>query len=162
MLIRNQPTRKYRQRYIGPYPVTPATISSQAYRLHMPPTFDCHNVFHISRLRRGVNPDTQPGAVASNVEPPVDEFVVERVLDFSIERREDLFKRGLCLVFLARWLNYDSSHNSWELYSALRRIAALHDFARASRHLQYTLRSKDYANLRARHPSRFPESILER
>eukprot|EP00873_Tetraselmis_striata_P013766 jgi/Tetstr1/434030/TSEL_023174.t1 len=42
------------------------------------------------------------------VEPPLDEFVVERVLDFSIERREDLFKRGLCLGFLVHWLNYDS------------------------------------------------------
>eukprot|EP00873_Tetraselmis_striata_P025205 jgi/Tetstr1/445469/TSEL_033248.t1 len=155
MLTRNQPTRKFRQRYIGPYPVT-AKISSQAYRLRLPPTSDCHNVFHISRLRRCVNPDAQSDAVPYSVEPPVDEFVVERVLDFSIERREYMFKRGLCLVFLVRWLNYDSSHDSWEPYSALRLVGALHDFARASRHLQDTLRSKNYANLRARHPSRFP------
>eukprot|EP00873_Tetraselmis_striata_P044636 jgi/Tetstr1/464900/TSEL_000843.t1 len=161
LLIRNQPARKFRQRYIGPYPVT-AKISSQAYRLRLPPTFDCHNVFHISRLRQCVNPDAQPDTIPSSVEPPVDEFVVERVLDFSIERREDLYKRGLCLVFLVRWLNYDSSHDSWEPYSALRRVEALHDFARTSRHLQDTLRSKEYANLRARHPSRFPESIPER
>eukprot|EP00873_Tetraselmis_striata_P012702 jgi/Tetstr1/432966/TSEL_022303.t1 len=107
---------------------------------------------------KGAQPDTIP----SSVEPPVDEFVVERVLDFSIKRREDVFKRGLCLVFLVRWLNYDSSHGSWEPYSALRRVEALHDFARASRHLQDTLRSKEYANLRARHPLRFPESIPER
>eukprot|EP00873_Tetraselmis_striata_P041524 jgi/Tetstr1/461788/TSEL_006875.t1 len=99
LLIRNQPARKFRQRYIGPYPVT-AKISSQAYRLRLPPTFDCHNVFHISRLRQCVNPDAQPDTIPSSVEPPVDEFVVERVLDFSIERREDLYKRGLCLVFL--------------------------------------------------------------
>eukprot|EP00873_Tetraselmis_striata_P001263 jgi/Tetstr1/421527/TSEL_012474.t1 len=111
LLIRNQSTRKFRQRYIGPYPVT-AKISTQAYRLRLPPTFDCHNVFHISRLRRCVNPDTQPEAIPSSVEPPVDEFVVERVLDFSIERREDMFKPGLCLVFLVRWLSYDSSHDS--------------------------------------------------
>eukprot|EP00873_Tetraselmis_striata_P006576 jgi/Tetstr1/426840/TSEL_017055.t1 len=156
-----EPARKFRQRYIGPYPVT-AKISSQAYRLRLPPTFDCHNVFHISRLRQCVNPDAQPDTIPSSVEPPVDEFVVERVIDFSIERREDLFKRGLFLVFLVRWLNYDSSHDSWEPYSALRRVDALHDFARTSRHLQDTLRSKDYANLRARHPSRFPESIPER
>eukprot|EP00873_Tetraselmis_striata_P004799 jgi/Tetstr1/425063/TSEL_015527.t1 len=161
LLIRNQPARKFRQRYIGPYPVT-AKISSQAYRLRLPPTFDCHNVFHISRLRQCVNSDAQPDTIPSSVEPPVDEFVVERVLDFSIERREDLFKRGLCLVFLVHWLNYDSSHDSWEPYSALRRVEALHDFARTSRHLQDTLRSKEYANLRARHPSRFPESIPER
>eukprot|EP00873_Tetraselmis_striata_P035177 jgi/Tetstr1/455441/TSEL_042270.t1 len=161
LLIRNQPARKFRQRYIGPYPVT-AKISSQAYRLRLPPTFDCHNVFHVSRLRQCVNPDAQPDTIPSSVEPPVDEFVVERVLDFSIERREDLYKRGLCLVFLVRWLDYDSSHDSWEPYSALRRVEALHDFARTSRHLQDTLRSKEYANLRARHPSRFPESIPER
>eukprot|EP00873_Tetraselmis_striata_P022364 jgi/Tetstr1/442628/TSEL_030724.t1 len=99
LLIRNQPARKFRQRYIGPYPVT-AKISSQAYRLRLPPTFDCHNVFHISRLRQCVNPAAQPDTIPSSVEPPVDEFVVERVLDFSIERREDLYKRGLCLVFL--------------------------------------------------------------
>eukprot|EP00873_Tetraselmis_striata_P040350 jgi/Tetstr1/460614/TSEL_000539.t1 len=157
----DKPARKFRQRYIGPYPVT-AKISSQAYRLRLPPTFDCRNVFHVSRLRRCVNPNAQPDTIPSSVEPPVDEFVVERVLDFSIERREDMFKRGLCLVFLVRWLNYDSSHDSWEQYSALRRVEALHDFARANRHLQDTLRSKEYANLRARHPSRFPESIPER
>eukprot|EP00873_Tetraselmis_striata_P001168 jgi/Tetstr1/421432/TSEL_012381.t1 len=101
LLIRNQPARKFRHRYIGPYPVT-AKISSQAYRMRMPPTFDCHNVFHISRLRQCVNPDAQPDTTPSSVEPHVDEFVVERVLDFSIERRKDLFKRGLCLVFLVR------------------------------------------------------------
>eukprot|EP00873_Tetraselmis_striata_P039474 jgi/Tetstr1/459738/TSEL_005091.t1 len=162
LLVRNQPARTFRQRYIGPYPVT-AKISSQAYRLRLPPTFGCHNVFHISRLRQCVNPDTQPDTIPSSVGPPVDEFVVERVLDFSIERREDMFKRGLWLVFLVRWLNYDSSHDIWEPYSsALRRVEALHDFARVSRHLQNTLRSKEYANLRARHPSRFPESIPER
>eukprot|EP00873_Tetraselmis_striata_P040654 jgi/Tetstr1/460918/TSEL_006071.t1 len=106
LLIRNQPARKFRQRYIGPYPVT-AKISSQAYRLRLPSTFDCHNVFHISRLRHCVIPYAQPDTIPSSVEPPVDEFIVERVLGFSIERREDLFKRGLCLVFLVRWLNYD-------------------------------------------------------
>eukprot|EP00873_Tetraselmis_striata_P025303 jgi/Tetstr1/445567/TSEL_033340.t1 len=158
----DKPARKFRQRYIGPYPVT-AKISSQAYRLRLPPPFDCHNVFHISRLRQCANPDAQPDTIPSSVEPPVDEIVVERVLDFSIERREDMFKRGLCLVlFLVCWLNYDSSHDSWEPYSALRRVEALHDFARASRHLQDTLRSKEYTNRRARHPSRFPESNLER
>eukprot|EP00873_Tetraselmis_striata_P008132 jgi/Tetstr1/428396/TSEL_001834.t1 len=161
LLIRNQPTRKFRQRYIGPYPVT-AKISSHAYRLRLPPTFDCHNVFHISPLRRCVNPGAWPDASPSSAEPPVDEFVVERVLDFSIERPEGLFKGGLRLVFLVRWLNYDSSHDSWEPYSALRRVEALHDFARASRPVQDTLRSKGYANLRARHPSRFPGSIPER
>eukprot|EP00873_Tetraselmis_striata_P042809 jgi/Tetstr1/463073/TSEL_008008.t1 len=85
LLIRNQPTRKFRRRYIGMYPIT-AKISSQAYRLRLPPTFDGHNVFHISRLRRCVNLDAHPDAVPSSAEPPVDEFVVERVLDFSIER----------------------------------------------------------------------------
>eukprot|EP00873_Tetraselmis_striata_P037451 jgi/Tetstr1/457715/TSEL_044262.t1 len=161
LLIRNQPARKFRQRYIGPYPVT-TKISSQAYRPRLPPTFDCHNVFHISRLRRCVNPNAQPDTIPSGVEPHVDEFVVERVLNFCIERREDLFKRGLCLVFLVRWLNYDSSHDRWEQYIALRRVEGLHDFARASRNLQDTLRSNESVNLRARHPSRFPESIPER
>eukprot|EP00873_Tetraselmis_striata_P038091 jgi/Tetstr1/458355/TSEL_044794.t1 len=119
----DKPARKLRQRYIGPYPVT-AKISSQAYRLRLPPTFDCHNVFHISRLRQCVNPDAQPDTIPSSVEPYVDEFVVERVLDFSIERCEDMFKRGLCLVYLVRWLNYDSSHDSWEPYGVLRRVEA--------------------------------------
>eukprot|EP00873_Tetraselmis_striata_P010893 jgi/Tetstr1/431157/TSEL_020869.t1 len=100
LLKRNQPTRKFRQRYIGPYPVT-AKISSQAYHLRRPPTFDCHNVFHISRLRRCVNPDAQPDAVPFSVEPSVDELFVERVLDFSIERREDLFKRGPTASFFS-------------------------------------------------------------
>eukprot|EP00873_Tetraselmis_striata_P018318 jgi/Tetstr1/438582/TSEL_027133.t1 len=164
----DKPTRKFRQRYIGPYPVT-AKISSQAYHMRLPPTFHCHNVFHIRRLRRCVNPYARPDAFPSSVEPPVDEFALERVLDFSIERREDLFKRGLCLAFLVvRWLNYDSSHDNWEPYSASRRVEVLHDLARASRHLQDTLRCKELpANLptcqpASAQPSRFQESIAER
>ena len=45
----NQPSKKFRSRYIGPYKIL-EKISSQAYKLELPPNMKVHPVFHINLL----------------------------------------------------------------------------------------------------------------
>jgi hypothetical protein len=46
----NQPSKKFRSRYIGPYKIL-EKISSQAYKLELPPNMKVHPVFHINLLK---------------------------------------------------------------------------------------------------------------
>ena len=46
----NQPSKKFRFRYIGPYKIL-EKISSQAYKLELPPNMKVHSVFHIGLLK---------------------------------------------------------------------------------------------------------------
>ena len=48
--LHNQPSKKFQQRYVGLYLIT-SKISDAAYELELPSTMQCHNVFHISKLR---------------------------------------------------------------------------------------------------------------
>ena len=44
--LRNQPSRKFNQRFIGPYTIT-TKVSSNAYQLQLPDTMKCHDVPHL-------------------------------------------------------------------------------------------------------------------
>ena len=46
----NQPSKKFRARYIGPYNII-EKISSQAYKLGLPSSMKVHPVFHIGLLK---------------------------------------------------------------------------------------------------------------
>jgi hypothetical protein len=46
----NQPGKKFRSRYIGPYKII-EKISSQAYKLYLPLNMKVHPVFHIGLLK---------------------------------------------------------------------------------------------------------------
>jgi hypothetical protein len=48
--LHNQPSKKFQQGYTGLYLIT-SKISDAAYELELPSTMQCHNVFHISKLR---------------------------------------------------------------------------------------------------------------
>jgi hypothetical protein len=56
LLLRNQECTKFRQRFNSPHAIF-AKISSQAYRLRLPLSMQCHNVFHISKLKPYHSPD---------------------------------------------------------------------------------------------------------
>ena len=122
---------------------------------------DCHPVFHVSRLRICHQPETTPDDIPGRVEPPADEFIVEDILNFKISDKPPGYQRGPALIFKVRWFGYDASHDSWAPYKALRRVEALHRFARHNRQLQQLLSSAKYAAYRQEYPSRFPTSIPE-
>lgn len=54
LTIGNQPTRKLRQRFIGPCLIT-KVISPVSYELQLPSTLEIHPVFHVSKLIAKVN-----------------------------------------------------------------------------------------------------------
>ena len=46
----NQPSKKFRSRYIGPHKII-TIISSQSYKLDLPLSMNVHHVFHIGLLK---------------------------------------------------------------------------------------------------------------
>ena len=158
LLIRNQPTRKFKQRYAGPYAIT-AKISSQAYRIRLPPSWNCHNVFHVSKLLPCSTPDAPPDDAPTAIEPPAGEYIVNRISAFKIGRNPSRHASGPALLFKVHWEGYDASHDSFEPYGNLRRVQALHDYVRSDPAFQRLLQSSHYAELHRQHPSRFPLRI---
>jgi hypothetical protein len=77
-----------------------AKILSQAYRLHLPLSMQCHKGFHISNLKIGHSPGCPPNNVPGRVAPQQDEFIVDSVLDFRVSHMESARRRGHTFVFL--------------------------------------------------------------
>src|SRR5712675_438526 len=87
-----------------------AKISSVAYKLQIPATWQVHNVFHASLL----TPYKETVEHGKNfLEPPPDiiegeeEWEVEQILDRRI------FGRSKKLQFLVRWKGYSPAHDQW-------------------------------------------------
>jgi hypothetical protein len=83
-----RPSKKLDNKRHGPFKVL-ETISPYAYRIDLPPSMKCHNVFHASLLEPTAN-DAYPG---QNSEPPPaveidgeDEYFIKAVLDSRIHR----------------------------------------------------------------------------
>ena len=96
LLLHDQPSKKFRQRFIGPYPVV-NKISSQAYELRLPQTMKCHNVFHVSRLRPCESADVQPDFIPTSVEKPRAEFIVDHIVDHAVSCESDgFYRKGPC------------------------------------------------------------------
>ena len=72
LVLRNQPSSKLKQRFIGPFKIE-AKISSQAYRLTLPTDMKVHPVFHISLLKRYTTSDDQ--SPISDVIPAVQPLI---------------------------------------------------------------------------------------
>jgi len=47
----NQPSQKFRSRYIGPYTITEKMSSQAYYKLNLPLNMKLHSVFHIGLLK---------------------------------------------------------------------------------------------------------------
>jgi hypothetical protein len=75
LVIRNQPTHKFKQRYIGPYPIV-KVLSPTSYELQLPGTMNVHPIFHISKLKSSNNP-TSPMDILPTMNETTEEYQVE-------------------------------------------------------------------------------------
>ncbi len=111
----NQPSKKFQQRYIGPYKII-SKISNAAFELDLPATMQCHNVFHINKLRPCSITDVQPDYIPVAIEKERQDFIVDHIVEHDIaSARDGFYERGPCLVFKVRWAGYDESADTLRL-----------------------------------------------
>jgi hypothetical protein len=105
LVLRNQPSSKFKQRWLGPYSIR-RVISPVAYELLLPRTLKIHPVFHISLLKPYVEdtihppPPAPPDPVMN--EAGEEEYYVEEILKHRVRR----VGRNQRLEFLVRWTGY--------------------------------------------------------
>ena len=156
LVLRNQPSKKFKQRFIGPYKII-NKISSAAYELLLPESMACHNVFHISKLRPCNSSDAVPDLIPTATEPTREEYVVDSIVDHAIAQQSDgFYSRGPALVFKVRWAGYGPSADTWETYANLRRVHAFLLYIRRNVEFQRLLQTKRYHDCHRGYPSRFP------
>ncbi|GAB7357806.1 hypothetical protein MBLNU459_g0793t2 [Dothideomycetes sp. NU459] len=101
------PSRKLAAKFIGPFAVQDA-VGSQAYRIRLPPTYQVHNVFHVSLLKPY---QERPGSKEDNTQAPELSSTGEEVWEVE-EILADRTRKGQ-KEYLLRWAGYDSSWDSW-------------------------------------------------
>ena len=110
---------KLAPKLLGPYRVISQhknDISCEHVVLHT------HHTLHSSRVAPfyGTLESENTVALLDN-----DEFIVEDILS----HRGD-YKHIKDMTFLVHWAGYDSTHDSWEPWSALRRVDKMHTYLR--------------------------------
>ena len=145
--LRNQPSNKLRQRFIGPYPIT-KVLSPVSYELQLPGTLNrIHPVFHISKLIATNVPEAPMDITPAALEED-NEFQVESILEYKIDKFPLRYRRGPCLLFKVRWaLPYTSQDDSWEPFVLLKNVDALQIFIRTNRTFQQDILTSEYKEL---------------
>lgn len=110
-------SKKFKQPWIGPFVVEQVRPPVNCV-LTLPATMRIFNVFHVSLLKPYVESEHQqplpmPAAVHISADQ---EYVVERI----IKRSRMIIEGVMRDVYLVKWLNFDSSENTWEPLSNLR------------------------------------------
>ena len=112
-------TSKLAPKLLGPYEVISQT-KNEIKCVH--PVLHTQHILHSSR----VTPYYGTAESGHNVALlDHDEFVVESIL-----QHEGQWTKISDMTFLVRWAHYDSSHDSWEPWSALRRVDKMHAYLR--------------------------------
>lgn len=105
-----QPSKKMSSLFIGPFLIDEAVgTSGQAFRLHLPPTYRIHNVFHASLLKPYHH---RPGEPQANVSAP--ELSPDGNEVWEVERIVGERTRGGEKEYCLRWKNYDEDWDTWE------------------------------------------------
>jgi hypothetical protein len=132
----NQPSKKFRSRYIGPYKII-EKISSQACKLELPSNMKVHPVFHISLLKEfnSLSPESE---VQDNIPSSTDmiygddTFFVHSIIDHKIAPHPSAYAKGPALLFKVKWEGYDSSEDSWEPYVHVKRTDYFEEYDKKS------------------------------
>ena len=122
----NQPSKKFRSRYIGPSKII-EKIYSQAFKIDLPSNMKVHPVFHISLSKEfnSLSPETE---VQNNIPSSNDmiygddTFFVHSIIYRKIDPHPSTYAKGPALLFKVEWEGYDSSEDSWEPYVNVKRM----------------------------------------
>jgi hypothetical protein len=159
----NQPSKKFRSRYIGPYKIL-EEISSQAYKFELPTNMKVHTVFYFGLLKYvfSVTPTIEivDDILTSNYFVYGDDhYHVHSLVDHKISPHPQTYGKDPALLFGVIWEGYDSSEDSWEPYINVKRTDCFDDYLKTSDKFCLLLLSDEYKRLSSSYPSRFPRTL---
>ena len=113
-------SRKLTRPFVGPFKVIERLPSGVSYRLDLPSTMKCHNVFHVERLFAYVPPLHEHQAVV-NPDPVLVDHVLGDTYEVGCLLDRRWFGRGRSrrLQYLVRWAGYGAEHDTWKDVSSL-------------------------------------------
>jgi hypothetical protein len=160
----NQPSKKFRSRYVGPYKII-EKISSQAFKLDLPSNMKVHPVFHISLLKEfnSLTPETEiPDNIPSSNDMIYgdDTFFVHSIINHKIANHPATYAKGPALLFRVKWEGYDSSEDSWEPYVNVKRTDCFEEYYKKSDKFRLLILSNEYKKLSSTYASRFPKTFF--
>ncbi|CDJ62088.1 Pol polyprotein, related [Eimeria necatrix] len=105
---------KFETRYGGPFEVI-ERIGTVADRLALPPTYECHNVFHVSQLvpHRPRPPALAPSA-ADAAWPPIHDAAGNPTAEYEVDYIMDKRGFGDAAQYLVKWRGAHEDHATWE------------------------------------------------
>ncbi len=117
---------RFKQRWIGPWPITHRT-GAVTYRIQLPPELRrIHPVFHVRKLKIHLTSDLNPAVVAPDVTLDVDgvaEYPIKKILESRVWGPSKIPQYRL------RWgLPYGPEADSWEPAANLEECKAVDDF----------------------------------
>eukprot|EP00798_Chlamydomonas_sp_ICE-L_P006678 gene6678-3342_t len=164
--LKEQPSRKLRDRWVGPYKVT-RVVNPVSYELVLPVSLKrVHPVFHVSRLKRarGLDqPELSGRPSACRPKFAVTDFNqnelfnVERILDVRIVEYKEKKKKMQRLEFEVRWEDpyQDPKWDSWEPYPALKPNIRLPVFLASPKYIAF-METDAFKAFKLKYPRRVP------
>ena len=158
ILIRNQPSKKFKQRYIGPYPIIDK-ISPQAYKLELPKSVELHPVFHISKLKpwNTIDPTKDEVDIIAARTDCVYGRIVDKIIDVKIARHTS-YERGPALLFKTVWQDTRLSP-SYEPYVQVKNLEVMKTYISNNKKFDDLIKSAKYQKLSNSYPQRFPKQF---
>lgn len=108
------PCSKLEPRFRGPFPIT-ERVGAVAYRVALPPTYSCHDVFHVSQLvpDKPRDPTMNPQEAAEGWRPVLDaegNLTDHYEVDYILDQRG----AGKDAQYLVKWRGTPEDRATWE------------------------------------------------
>jgi hypothetical protein len=116
--------KKLDAKYMGPYKIT-EVISSHAFRLDLPRSFQVHNVFHMHKLE-----PWKTNTIKNRILHPPPPDIIEGEEEYEAEQILDsrIFGRKYPIIkYQVRWKGYPPEEDTWEPHAHLENSLALLD-----------------------------------
>lgn len=110
-------TKKLLFKHVGPFPIAPFSDHGSSsirvsYRLVLPAHMKCHDVFHVSLLKK-YDPSRMRTPPPCQLDEEGEEvFNIERILDHRITRKSK--SKKVFRQYLIRWEGYGAEYDTWE------------------------------------------------